>query len=215
VTIAVVAVVKMKRASTSSSPLEAARAAPAATSWSATAEVTTAAVLFLIRTATLMRQSEAAARASAPTMLADATLTPMAARLTLLSDAQVPLQRAFDLDLSDETLELRRLRADLLVCYTILHHFVDIPQYFFNISDVNKTRGNSFKLNMTSSRVDARANFFAARIINIWNRPSDEIVNASSIYLFTIKWLKPIYLLLQLENISILYVCYHYLLIFL
>jgi len=97
VTIAVVAVVKIKRASTSSSPLE---AAPAAASWSATAEVATAAMMFLIHTATLMGQSEAAARASAPTMLADATLTLRAAS-DKTSDVQVPLQRAFDLDLSD------------------------------------------------------------------------------------------------------------------
>jgi len=97
VTLAVEAVAKMKRASTSSSPLE---AATAATSWSPTAEVAAAAMLFPIHTATLMRQSEAAARASAPTMLADAMLTQMAAS-DETSDVQVPLQRAFDLDLSD------------------------------------------------------------------------------------------------------------------
>jgi len=44
---------------------------------------------------------------------------------------------------------------------------------------------SSFHLRSTSirstSRVDARADFFSVLIINVWNQLSDEIVNAFSI----------------------------------
>jgi len=41
-----------------------------------------------------------------------------------------------------------------------------------------------FKLIVQNSKVDAYADFFSVRIIDVWNRLSDEIVNASSIWSF-------------------------------
>jgi len=71
------------------------------------------------------------------------------------------------------------------MCYKILHHFVYIPQdYFFIISNVKITRGNSFKLTVPNSKIDACADFFPVRIIDAWNWLSDENVNASSIFSF-------------------------------
>jgi len=65
------------------------------------------------------------------------------------------------LKLENDRLELRRLRADLLMYYKIISHFVDIPQDdFFTIRNVKITRGNSFKLIVPNSRVDARADLF-------------------------------------------------------
>jgi len=47
--------------------------------------------------------------------------------------------------LGNDRLELRRLRADLLMCYKILHHSVDLQQEdFFTMSSIHKTRGNSY-----------------------------------------------------------------------
>jgi len=90
----------------------------------------------------------------------------------------------------NERLELRRLRADLLMCYKILHHFVDIPQDdCFTISHVKITRENSYKLFVSNSRVDARAYFFSVRIITVRHRLSDVIV-ASSISSFYNKIVK-------------------------
>jgi len=66
------------------------------------------------------------------------------------------------------------------MCYKILHHSVDLHQEdFFILSNIIKTRGNSYKLIVPNSRINARANYFSVRIINVWNRLSDELVNAS------------------------------------
>jgi len=86
--------VKMRRASTSDPPVE---AAPVAASWSATAS----AVMAVMMTPTHMqappmKQSKTSARASVPVMTADVTLTPVVA----ISVARVHFQRPFDLGLS-------------------------------------------------------------------------------------------------------------------
>jgi len=85
--------------------------------------------------------------------------------------------------LGNDRLELRRLRADLLMCYKILHHSVDLHQQdFFTLSNITRTRGNSYKLIVPNSRINTRANYFSIRIINVWNQLSDDTVklNASS-----------------------------------
>ena len=83
--------------------------------------------------------------------------------------------------LGNDRLEFRRLRADLLMCYKILHHSVDLHQEdFFTLSNYTRTRGNSYKLIVPNSRINARANYFSIRIIIVWNRLSDDTVNASS-----------------------------------
>jgi hypothetical protein len=90
--------------------------------------------------------------------------------------------------LGNDRLELRRLRADLLMCYKILHHSVDLNQEdFFTMSSIIRTRDNSYKLIVPISRKNARANYFSVRIINAWNRLSDEMVNAFSLSSFKYK----------------------------
>jgi len=50
--------------------------------------------------------------------------------------------------LGNERLEFRRLLADLLMCYKILHHSINLYQEdIFTMSIIIKTRGNSYKLN--------------------------------------------------------------------
>jgi len=55
------------------------------------------------------------------------------------------------------------------------------------MSGIIKTRGNSYKLIVPNSRINARANYFSVRIINVWNRLSVELVNASSVSSFNHK----------------------------
>jgi len=50
-----------------------------------------------------------------------------------------------------------------------------------------KTRGNSYKLIVPNSGINARANYFSVRIINVWNWLSDEMVNSSSVSSFNYK----------------------------
>jgi len=90
--------------------------------------------------------------------------------------------------LGNDRLELRSLRADLLMCYKILHHSVDLHQEdVFTMSSIIKTRGNSYKLIVPNSRINACTNYFSVRISNVWNRLSGEIVNASSVSSFNYK----------------------------
>jgi len=55
------------------------------------------------------------------------------------------------------------------------------------MSSIIKTRGNLYKLIVPNSRINARANYFAVRIITVWNRLSDEMVTASSVSYFNNK----------------------------
>jgi len=55
------------------------------------------------------------------------------------------------------------------------------------MSSFIKTRGNSYKLIVPNSRINARANYFSVKIIIVWNRLSDEMVNASSLSSFNYK----------------------------
>jgi len=74
------------------------------------------------------------------------------------------------------------------MCYKILHHSVDLHQEdFFTMSNFIKTRGNSYKLILPNSRINARANYFCVRIINVWNQLSDEMVNAFNVSSFDYK----------------------------
>jgi len=74
------------------------------------------------------------------------------------------------------------------MCYKILHHSVDLlKEDFFTMNSFIKTRGNSYKLIVPNSRINAGANYFSVRIINAWNRLSDKMVNASSVSSFHYK----------------------------
>jgi hypothetical protein len=84
------------------------------------------------------------------------------------------------------SLELLRLRADLLLCYKILNgHLAGIPEdYGLRVKKRSSTRGHSNKLFTDHSRVDARRNFFGARIVKPWNSLPSKLVNSVSIASF-------------------------------
>ena len=79
-----------------------------------------------------------------------------------------------------DRLELRRLRADLILCYKILHGLVLLS--FDDFCHNNRaTRGHNFKLFIPESGVvDCRKRFFAVRI----NLMPDDVVSADSLSLF-------------------------------
>ena len=83
------------------------------------------------------------------------------------------------------TLELRRVWADLCLCYNILHKNVDTTiSDFFQIETLSQTRGHSWKLKSFVPRLDSRLNFFSYRVTNIWNSLSEKTVSANSIVAF-------------------------------
>ena len=84
-----------------------------------------------------------------------------------------------------DSLQCRRVKADLVLCYKLLHGLTNIKSDDFIVLSPNvNLRGNQFKLvkpMITSAR---DKNFFCNRVINIWNSLPDYIVMADTIACF-------------------------------
>ena len=84
-----------------------------------------------------------------------------------------------------ETLELRRMKADLILTYKILFGHVDLdPNYFFNSlpSTDKNTRGHAFRLSATNSSLHVQSrHFFSSRILNIWNNLPESCTNFATL----------------------------------
>jgi len=81
-------------------------------------------------------------------------------RLRLLNNMSYS-QRLISLDL--ESLEVRRLRRDLLLTYKIDIGLINIDSSkFFTLRRDSITRGHSFELFLSHSRVDVRKYFFVS-----------------------------------------------------
>ena len=69
-----------------------------------------------------------------------------------------------------DTLELRRLRTDLVVCYKIVFGLMKVDvNKFFSFAPVSNTRGHRYKLFVEQSTRNVRHYFFCRRVVNIWN----------------------------------------------
>ena len=79
------------------------------------------------------------------------------------------------------SLELRRLRADLLLCFKIVHNLIaiDFNDFFELEQSQYNTRGHKFKLRIPKIHNTLRKNFFSVRILPVWNYLSSEIVSSS------------------------------------
>ena len=90
-------------------------------------------------------------------------------------------------NLNLQSLEYRRVFFDLVMCYKIVFHLVDVDvsDFFVINSHVHFTRVNHFKL---KSRLlphhNFRLNFFSERVIPIWNSLPNSVVSASSVCAF-------------------------------
>ena len=83
------------------------------------------------------------------------------------------------------SLELRRLRSDLLFCYKIMHNYVKgLPEKFGLILSKRTSRGHSLKLEKQCAVNDARKYFFGVRICNPWNALPEHVVQAPSVVSF-------------------------------
>ena len=83
-------------------------------------------------------------------------------------------ERLIKLDLL--TLEERRIHADLILLYKIIHKLVDIPFDKYFTYSPSTTRGHPYKLFVPFSRVNCHKYHFFNRIVNIWNCVPEDIV---------------------------------------
>jgi len=83
------------------------------------------------------------------------------------------------------TLELRRIRGDLIQVFKIVHGFDKLVfNDFFTLSHNTRTRGHGLKLHSRRSRLDVRKYFFSSRVVKEWNGLPEEVVYASSVNAF-------------------------------
>ena len=85
-----------------------------------------------------------------------------------------------------EPLELRRLKADLLLYYKSYHDLVALPfnDYFVQSQNVSQTRTGGNRLLRPMCRTNRYENDFFNRCISCFNSLPSDVVNASSIYAF-------------------------------
>ena len=84
-----------------------------------------------------------------------------------------------------QTLEYRRLIADLVLYYNIVHGLSCINvTSFFTPSNNSSLRGHDFRFLIPISKLDIRRHFFAHRSINAWNSLPASVVSATGIFAF-------------------------------
>ena len=86
-----------------------------------------------------------------------------------------------------ETLELRRLKQDLIATYKILFGLIDINlNELFTFSNTSyDTGGHAYKLLQGQCRIDTRKHYFTERVVKIWNCLPIKDCNLGSVKVFS------------------------------
>ena len=84
-----------------------------------------------------------------------------------------------------ESLNRRRLTADLVMCYKILHGLLDVDAtQFFVMSQNHRTRGNSKRLIKSHCTSNRDSSLFWNRTVTVWNSLPDCIIVSQSVNCF-------------------------------
>ncbi len=84
-----------------------------------------------------------------------------------------------------EPLELRRLHADLILVYKIIHHLIALRfEDFFQYARSTATRGHAFKLAIPKCSTNYSRFFFSYRVVNAWNSLSAGTVSSRTLNTF-------------------------------
>ena len=84
-----------------------------------------------------------------------------------------------------ERLELRRIYADLTMCYKIVYGLINIAfDAFCKFADGRSTRGHPLKLLYPDARINDRAHSFPVCVVSIWNRLPPATVLATTLQTF-------------------------------
>ena len=88
--------------------------------------------------------------------------------------------------LKADTLDIRRLKLDLVLFYKIIHNMTKLPtEKFFTLRKVTSgTRGHSLTIYKPCCSNNLARYSFKNRAINLWNKLPQHVVNASSINSF-------------------------------
>jgi len=90
-----------------------------------------------------------------------------------------------------QSLEVRPLVIDLVCCYKIVFHVVNIcMDEFFSLSHYTFTRGHPYKLYKPHFSTTTRAHFFSERVINVWNALPVDVIDFGSVKRFRCSLLK-------------------------
>jgi len=85
------------------------------------------------------------------------------------------------------SLEKRRIRGDLIQVFRIVRSFdrIKVDELFeFDDGGGHVLRGHNWKLKVKRCRLQVRKCFFTQRIINVWNKLPEYIVESSSVVMF-------------------------------
>ena len=83
-----------------------------------------------------------------------------------------------------DSLELRRIQADLVYLFKIIKGFVDVDPLDWVSFNLMNTRGHDLKINVQASRTNCRKFFFVNRTIPVWNHLPAFIVNCANVESF-------------------------------
>ena len=90
-----------------------------------------------------------------------------------------------------DSLELRRLRADLTLTYKILFGLIDVdPTTFFNIYNGPPLRGHIYRLRCNTQRLNTGLHYFSSRIIAPWNSLPVDVIYFKSLNSFKLSFQK-------------------------
>ncbi|KAK4813831.1 hypothetical protein QYF61_001835 [Mycteria americana] len=88
------------------------------------------------------------------------------------------------------SLEKRRLQEDLIVAFQYLKGaYKKDGDRLFSRACSDRTRGDGFKLKEGRFRVDIRKTFFTMRVVKHWDRLPREVVDATSLETFKVRYL--------------------------
>ena len=79
-----------------------------------------------------------------------------------------------------ETLQIRRIKYDLQLCFKIINGDISLHCNMFDLSNLTHTRGHKYKLYKHQSNVNAYKHFFCNRVCDIWNMLPEYVVDAPS-----------------------------------
>ena len=82
------------------------------------------------------------------------------------------------------SLEHRHNRGDMIDVYKYVHGLYDCHKPKLNLSGVTHTRGHSLKLSKSHCKRRVRSNYFAERVVSLWNSLPEETVTAPSLNAF-------------------------------